>query len=121
MLALGLVGKGHGARAFLHRASTRAVMHDASYWCPMRLSIRHCTLLTLLRPCVYVVSHALLQYIVIPLHEWCITHNHPGLHAITSACKDGSHPGHTPPPRAGTRWYLNSTSCSKRALRDWVL
>ena len=54
VLALGLVGKGHGARAFLHKASTKAVMHDASYWRPMRLTICHRALLTMLRPLVYV-------------------------------------------------------------------
>lgn len=88
VLALSVVGKGHGARAFLHKASTRAVMHDASYWRPTRLTIRHRTLLTMLRPLVYDSSAQ--------VHT--SAHVCTGRSTITGVCRHGWLLGRTAPP-----------------------
>ena len=49
MLAEGAVGKGLGSRALLATLKGAAVMHDASYWCPLQLRGRLPSLLAALR------------------------------------------------------------------------
>jgi ribonuclease P/MRP protein subunit POP1 len=57
VLAEGAVGKGLGSRALLAALKGGAVMHDASYWCPLQLRGRRPDLLAALRsvrsaPCI---------------------------------------------------------------------
>ena len=51
MLAEGLVGKGHGSRALLHKLQQGTIMHDASYCCPLQLSGQGEGLLSVIASC----------------------------------------------------------------------